>query len=90
MLMEGTVMVGKIFHCANVNSWVEEFTVVIVLRTFLLMAADVPCADNSGCSHSCGVIDGMEQCFCPTGFVLNRFDSQACIGMFFLNYGGSG
>ena len=28
MLMERTVMVGAVFHCASPNSWIEEFTVV--------------------------------------------------------------
>ena len=76
MLMERTVMVGTIvlmdrrtsMHC-------EVFFIVFTL-------ADVPCADNGGCSGSCAVIDGVEQCFCPTGFVLNKFDEQTCVGKF--------
>ena len=46
----------------------------------VLTAANQPCAGNGGCAGTCAVIDGLQQCFCPTGFVLNRFDQQTCIG----------
>jgi len=39
----------------------------------------VPCAGNGGCSDTCAVIDGVEQCFCSVGFVLHRFDGQTCV-----------
>ena len=71
MLMERTVMVGTI-------TLMNRSTVKFFLIVFTL--ADVPCADNGGCSGSCAVIDGVEQCFCPTGFVLNKFDEQTCVG----------
>ncbi len=45
-----------------------------------VIAADVPCADNGGCSHMCAVIDGREECFCPPGFVLHIFNEQVCVG----------
>ena len=45
-------------------------------------SAEQPCADNGGCSHSCALLDGVEQCFCPTGFVLHRFIGTICIGKF--------
>ena len=51
-----------------------------VTSNSVLTAANQACAGNGGCSGTCAVIDGMEQCFCPTGFVLNRFDQQTCIG----------
>ena len=40
----------------------------------------MPCADNHGCSNACAVIDGVEQCFCPVGFFLHRFDALLCVG----------
>ena len=76
MLMERIAMVGTIalvdrrtcMHC-----YLSNFSTVFT-------SANVSCADNGGCSDSCAVIDGVEQCFCPTGFVLNRFDEQTCVG----------
>ena len=50
-----------------------------VTSNSVLTAANQACASN-GCSGTCAVIDGVQQCFCPTGFVLNRFDQQTCIG----------
>ena len=57
------------------------FTLAIVItRKSVLTAANQPCTGNGGCSGTCAVIDGLEQCFCPTGFVLNELDQQTCIG----------
>ena len=56
---------------------------LVILCESGLTTAEVPCAGNGGCSDSCAVIDGLEQCFCPSGFVLNRFDKQACVGKLF-------
>ena len=49
-------------------------------ESLLLTLADEPCAGSGGCSYRCAVIDEVEQCFCPTGFVLHKFNRQACIG----------
>ena len=58
------------------------YRVTTLLVYFFAIIAEVPCSGNGGCSDTCGVIDGEEQCFCPTGFVLLKFDQQTCIGKF--------
>ena len=61
---------------------IEDFALLVIFYYFVLVftSAVVSCADNGGCADSCAVIDGVEQCFCPSGFVLNRFDQQTCLG----------
>lgn len=53
--------------CANLN---------LALPLFVL--ADVPC--DGECSYECAVIDGEEQCYCPSGFELSVPGGTQCVG----------
>lgn len=46
---------------------------------FQYSLADVPC--DGECSYECAVIDGEEQCYCPTGFELSMPGGTQCVGM---------
>ena len=43
-----------------------------------IFAATEPCGGE--CSYQCAVVDGAEQCYCPSGFVLSEPNGIQCVG----------
>lgn len=47
---------------------------------FCLILAIFQCASNHGCNYTCGKINNVDTCSCPTGYQLDLSDNRTCIG----------
>lgn len=46
---------------------------------YYVMTASVDCTIGNGCEESCAVIDGVEMCYCLSGYQLDT-DAITCLG----------
>ena len=60
----------------NIMHHTFEYICYSVLN--IIFAATEPCGGE--CSYQCAVIDGAEQCYCPSGFVLSEPNGVQCVG----------
>jgi hypothetical protein len=47
-----------------------------------LLTAIFQCEANHGCSHTCGRVNGVDTCSCPTGMVLDN-TNKTCVGGYY-------
>lgn len=52
---------------------------IIIIITIEIFLAIFKCADNHGCSHTCGKINSVDTCSCPSGMELDS-TNKTCVG----------
>ena len=51
----------------------------LLVNVSYTIAADEPCGGE--CSFDCAMINGAEQCYCPSGYELSTPEGTDCIGV---------